>query len=156
MNQGDVNPFEPPRAALGAPSAGDPSDARTLSEEAARELTASAPWARWTARLAAAGVAVTILNSLVALSQAPGPKEMGKAIGGLLFGIPIAVIMVVAFRRYAGGAERLAAGDPRAVEAVMDAQRSLFKTVGVIVLLLMGLVFAGVLFAFCGAMTARR
>ena len=64
--------------------------------------------------------------------------------------MPIAILFVVLFRRYAGHVERLRDRQPGALPGVVDAQRALFKTFGIFTIVglaLVPLVIAGVVVA---------
>ena len=54
--------------------------------------------------------------------------------------MPIAILFVVLFRRYAGHAEGLRQRLPGALTGVVDGQRSLFKTFGILMIVVMAMV----------------
>jgi hypothetical protein len=152
--QGEVNPFAPPRSSDNGGGSLTPGQ-RLLPEAARRELAASAPWALWTARFAFASMALGVLSTAVGLGRARNAVEVGGALVSLI-GLPIAVILALVFRRYALKAAAVARGEPRGVEAVIDAQRSLMKVVGVLTLIGIGLSFLLVVLGVLAGQAARR
>jgi hypothetical protein len=153
-----MNPFEPPRTSdLDAPSA--TGDARLVPEQAIDQLVRSGPWARWTARLTLASLVVSVLHNVISFPKAKNAAEAAGLVAGLVLAVPLTIIFLVNFRNYAGHAERLAQGERRAVEGLADAQRAVFKTMGVLTLIALVLgalvlvagIFIGVLAATRGA-----
>jgi hypothetical protein len=134
-----VNPFEPPRAADLAGSA-EPTTASSLPEAAIGELVASTPWVRWSTRLAMGSVLVSLLNSAVSLGRAPGMKERIGPLTSIVVGIPLAILFVVLFRRYAGHLEALGAGRGEAASGVVEGQRAILKTFGILMIVFMALI----------------
>jgi hypothetical protein len=135
-----VNPFEPPRAADAVVPGANVDPAGTLPEAALGELVASAPWVRWSARLALVSAVVGLLNSGVSLARAGQTAEKVTALLGILLGVPLAILFVVLFRRCADHTERLLERQQQAVTGVMDSHRALFKTFGILMILSLTLV----------------
>ncbi len=135
-----VNPFEPPRAADAVVPGASAEPASALPEAALGELVSSAPWVRWAARLALVSAVVGLLNSGYSLSRAAQTTEKVGAVFGIVLGVPLAILFVVLFRRYAGHVERLRDRQPGALPGVVDAQRALFKTFGIFTIVSMALV----------------
>jgi hypothetical protein len=129
-----VNPFEPPRTDLEGVAAS--SDAGALPEPALRELVGSAPWARWTARLALVSIVLGIVNAVVTMLKAKSAIEVGSQVGSLVVSVPVGIVFLVLFRRYAARATELEKGEGRALADVIDAQRSLYKTMGIVTIVM--------------------
>jgi hypothetical protein len=129
-----ANPFEPPRSDLeGVAAAGD---AGTVPEPALRDLVATAPWARWTVRFALASLVLSLINAVVTMVKAKNAVVAGSQIGSLVVGLPVSILFLVFFQRYAARAAELAAGEGRALPDVIDAQRSLYKLFGIVTIIL--------------------
>jgi hypothetical protein len=150
-----VNPFEPPRSAEAVVPGGDGTPAGSLPEAALGELVASAPWARWAGRLALVSAVVGLLNGAVTLGRAGQPAEKVGAVFGIVLGVPVAILFVVLFRRYAGHAEGLRQRLPGALAGVADSQRSLFKTFGILMIVTMALVPLAVLAGVVAVIVAK-
>jgi hypothetical protein len=150
-----VNPFEPPRAAEAVISRASAEPASALPEAALGELVSSAPWVRWAARLALVSAVVGLLNSGFSLSRATQTAEKIGAVFGLVLGVPLAILFVVLFRRYAGHVERLRDRQPGALPGVVDAQRALFKTFGIFTIISMALVPLAIIAAVVAAVVAK-
>ena len=146
----DVNPFQPPRAPGGdGGSVGDASGG-TLPEAAWQALVQSAPWARWACILNLVGAGLAVVQVLVAVARAGSKAETAGQIGSLALTVPLAIFFAVIYRRFAREARRLGERQPGALTGVLEAQQTIFKVYGVLVILglvLMGLVvLAAVLF----------
>jgi hypothetical protein len=130
-----VNPFEPPRAAEAVVPGIDGDPASALPTAALGELVSSGPWVRWAARLALVSAVVGLLNSGFSLSRATATAEKVGAVFGIVLGVPIALLFVLLFRRYASHVERLRDRQPGALPGVVDSQRVLFKTFGIFIII---------------------
>lgn len=150
-----VNPFEPPRAADAAAPALDGQPASAVPEAAVGELVASAPWVRWAARLAVLSILTSGVNAAVSLGRAGHPTQRVAPVVGIVVGLPIAVILVVLFRRYAGQLERLRETRPDALPGVVDAQRALFKTYGILTIVMMAFIPLAIIVAVVGAVAMK-
>lgn len=149
-----ANPFEPPRAVdAAAPVNGQP--ASTMPEAAVAELVASAPWVRWAARLAVVSIIASLGNAGLSLARASQTSLKVTAVAGVVIGVPIAVLLVMLFRRYAGQAERLRERQPGALPGVVDAQRALFKTYGIFTIVMMALVPLAFIVAVLAAVATK-
>jgi hypothetical protein len=151
-----VNPFEPPRTSdLEATAAS--ADVRAVPEQAVHELVRSGPWARWTARLGLASLVVSVLYNAISFPRAKSSAEAAGLVAGLVVAVPLALIFVINFRNYAGQVLRLSRGERRAVEGVADAQRAVFKTMGIFIVvgLVLGVLLVGAAFII-GVLTAMK
>jgi hypothetical protein len=155
-----INPFEPPRSREPEPAL---STAATLSapgevpEAALGELIAAAPWARWAARLSLLSLALTVLNAVSTTIRAKQTSEMVGGIAGAAIALPMTIIFLFIYRRYAADSERLARHrDPQALAGVLDGQRSLFKAYGILVLLGLSIVLLVILAGVIMCLAVRR
>jgi hypothetical protein len=150
-----VNPFEPPRAADAAIPGLDAQPTSAVPEAAVSELVASAPWARWSARLAVLSILGSVVNMGVALARPGPPAQKITSVVSVLIALPVAILFVVLFRRYASEAERLGARQPGALPGVVDAQRALFKTYGILTIVAMAFVPLAIIAGIIGAVAMK-
>jgi hypothetical protein len=132
----ELNPYAAPRVTdLEAARPARRTGASILPPEAAREITGSARWARWTARLAAAALVVAPILDVLSLGPGSGPREIGQVLGQRLVPTVFGAILVLAFRRYAASAERFAGANAgeQAADEVLEAQRRFLRGVGLLV-----------------------
>jgi hypothetical protein len=124
-----TNPFEPPRS--NDLEGGSGPGALVFSEAALQELSASATWVRWFARVTAASMAIGILEGLLNMF---GSRSTLAASGffSLVIGTTISIAFLAVLRRYAVAAERLREGTRQAAVDVVLAQNSYFKLLGVL------------------------
>jgi hypothetical protein len=153
-----VNPFDPPRTDLEGGGGDDgPAAGKAIPAAALRELVGSAPWARWTVLLTMISLPLTVLNSIVAMSKAKQTAEIVGQVATLVVGLPVSILFLVLYRRYSARASELAGGEPRAAGEVIDAQRSLFKAYGILmIVMVVFVVLIGVLGAVAGTMMRPR
>lgn len=150
--EGELNPFAPPRVQDGeAASPGGAGGA--IPAEALRQLTRSAPWATFTAVATVATLVLSVTNSLITATRAQSAYQLGSAFGSLAIGAVIGLIQATLLWRCGEALRSLAAGEPRALERVATSQRALFKTMGVLTIVGLGLVFLGLA---VGVMLATR
>ena len=137
-----VNPFEPPPGAS-LQTTVEP-QGRTLSEAALGQLHETAAPALWTARFALVSLVLTALNGIVGLARgnaAAGPIDV---VVSLALTLALGFFFLSRYRRYAWYARRMTTGEPGAMSIVLATQRSIFKGFGVIAILLMGTMVAGI------------
>jgi hypothetical protein len=148
-----VNPFDPPRTDLEGGAGGGE---HAMPAEALRELVGTAPWARWTVWLVMISIPLNVLNAVLTMSKAKTPFEVGSQVGSLVVGLPITIVFLLLYRRYAARAGELAGGEPRAASEVIDAQRSLFKAYGIFAIIALVLVVLMTTLGIVGAMMRGR
>jgi hypothetical protein len=151
-----VNPFEPPRADHLDRAPAAQAELREVTDEALRELVGSAVWVRWTVRLAAVGMVLSVLHAIVALPRAQSGPERTTLIFSLATGLPIGLLYLLFFRRYAGQTEAIARGEQEAVNRVISEQRGFFKLNGVLVMVVAALVVLAIALGLIAAVAARR
>jgi hypothetical protein len=147
----ELNPYAAPRVTdLEAARPARWMGASILPPEAAREITGSARWARWTARLAAAALVVAPILDVLSLGPGSGPREIGQVVGQRFVPTLFGVILVLAFRRYAASAERFAgaSAEEQAADEVLEAQRRCLRSVGVLLSIVLGLFLLGLVVGF--------
>jgi|KBSMisStaDraftv2_1062788.scaffolds.fasta_scaffold2168606_1 hypothetical protein len=135
------NPFEPPRttdldAVPGGPAA---KGALALSEESLQELSATAPWARWLARMTSLSIAVGIVGLVADLTGSESVTAKAANVVGVAISTVIATLALVVLRRYAAASEALRAGTRSAAGDVIDAQASYFRLQGILIVVALGL-----------------
>jgi hypothetical protein len=150
-----VNPFEPPRAADAGIPGLDAQPTSVVPPAAVGELVASAPWARWAARLALVSILAGLVNAGLTLARSGPAAQKIASVVGILISMPVAILFVVLFRRYANEAERLRDRLPGALPGVVDAQRALFKTYGILTIIMMAFIPLAIIAAIIGAVAMR-
>lgn len=145
-------------APVSAPAYGQPGE---VAEEVVKLLRSTKPWVRFLSVLGFIGLALLVLGSIAILvipfggpmgAMSLGPR-LGASVAYLLMGL-VQFPAVLFLSRYASRIARLAAsGDPSDLEDALRAQKSFWKYVGILTLMMMILyilAIAGVLI-FAGA-----
>ena len=132
-----TNPFEPPRT--NDLEGGSGPGTLAFSEAALQELSASATWVRWFARVTAVSMAIGILEGFVSLFSSRSTLA-ASGLFSLVIGTAISIAFLAVLRRYAVAAERLREGTRQAAVDVVFAQSSYFKLLGVLTIIGMVLV----------------
>ena len=133
------NPFEPPRT-LDLDGDGQVgTGSLVLSEEAIAEVVAAAPWVRWLARMTSASIAVGLVGAVADLVTAKRSETWIGTLFSVAFGTMVSTLFLVVLRRYAGASERMRLDARGTAGHVIDAQASLFKLMGVIAAVGIGL-----------------
>jgi hypothetical protein len=148
-----INPFEPPRTTdLDADPTGEGS---TVPAEAVRELVQSAPWVRASIWLTGFSVAIGLFAALVLVIFPRAPATTAASTSGNLVvqlgGIVVTAVFLGLYVAYHQRLQRLARGETGALAEVIDGQRRLFKTMGVLILVSVPLVLVGIVVASLSA-----
>jgi hypothetical protein len=133
-----TNPFEPPRTTdLDGGSGTIPA---AFSEAALRELSLSAPWVRWFARVTAISLALGIADGAVTLLLLKNVAGSAGAMVSLGISVTISGMFLAVLRRYASAAERLRGGTRLAALEVIGSQAAYFKLTGVMTIVALALI----------------
>ncbi len=147
-----TNPFEPPRTS--DLEGGSGPGAQVFSEGALQELSATAVWVRWFARVSAVSMTITVVEGLLNLFGSHGSTRSAGAFIGLIITMTIMIAFLSVLRRYAAAAERLRAGTRHAAIEVVFAQSSYFKFVGVLTIVCIVLVVLALIIGFGAGISA--
>ena|SRR5687768_14649266 len=143
-----ANPFEPPRSDdRGGPA---PAAAGTdvLPEEALNALIETAPWARWSVRLTLVSALLTAIYTMVTVGSSTQKAQVVMAVVSAAFALVFSLLWVMFTGRYASHASRLQFREHRAVVGVIEAQRGLFRMMGILVILSVVLMIVGLVIGF--------
>ena len=128
-----TNPFEPPRTS--DLEGGSGPGAQAFSEAALQELSASAVWVRWFARVTAVSMTIGVVEGLINVFGSHASALSGGTLIGLIVTTGIAIAFLGVLRGYAAAAERLREGTRQAAIEVVFAQSAYFKFVGVLTII---------------------
>lgn len=140
-----TNPFDPPRSTdLESTSPADLDELMVLEPAAVAMLLASGRWARMTLGAGIGWLVLLVLGTATALRHVSMTSGKASLVIGLSATGLTASGLIVAWR-FIGGIARLERGEVTAPEAVTDAQRRLFRTaaIGVLLITLLTLWIAG-------------
>jgi hypothetical protein len=150
-----INPFEPPRTRdLDAPPSAE--GGRAVSAEAVQELVRSAPWVKGTVWTTLFSIVVGVLGAAVAVTLPRSVANPTTAIVAQLVGALFTFVFLALFVGYHRRVRRLAAGEGDALLEVIDSQRKVFKTMGMMILIAIPLsVAAGIVGVVLGVMARK-
>jgi hypothetical protein len=138
-----INPFEPPRTTdLDAEPS---SEGSSVPAEAVRELVESAPWVRMIVWVTGFSLVTSVLGLIIAAAVRSSPTHNVGGIVAQLIGLVITVFFLTLYLTYHQHLLRLGRGESGALAAVIQGQRRLFKTMGVLVLSVIPLVILAVI-----------
>jgi hypothetical protein len=127
-----INPFEPPRTRdLDADPAGP---STTVSAEAIAELVRSAPWVRAVVWMMGASLVFGLFGLVFAVVRPRTPTNTAGNILVQVGGLVVSLAFLAIYIGYRQRLDRLARGETAALPEVIDSQRRLFKTMGILIL----------------------
>src|SRR5262245_6933101 len=147
------NPYEPPRTTDLDAGPAVAHGALTVSDEALRELVASAPGLRWLARVTSVAIALSLITGIADIVRSPAAASMTVRLFMVGVTTAISTWILAAVRRYATAADRLRTGDRAAVGQVIAAQVGVFKRIGKILIPVLGLVLIGAFIAIASVVS---
>jgi hypothetical protein len=120
-----------------------------LEPEAVRALVSGGKWAQWAAGLAGALAALTAFRCLAVVAGMDRVVRPTIMLVGNIVWLPILGLLVWVARRF-GNAARAFARDEQGgeVDQLMRIQRQLFKTYGILALVVSSLLMAGLVVGF--------
>jgi len=137
-----LDPYKAPQASLDAPAAADPST--PVPASVVQLLAQTRPWVKLVSVLFFIALGLMLIGGLVVIGFLGGAR--GSETAGLAAFIPLAIVMLLYLPptlflwKYAGHIRRLQAGGGMpALEEALASQKSFWKYVGVLAVVMLGL-----------------
>ncbi len=152
------NPYEAPASDLSLTPTGTSEEGYTSTM--LQSLKETKPWVRFLSVLGFISTGLMVLAGLVTIVAGSFAPSMGAGLGALL-GLAylvmaaIYIVPLVHLHRYANAIGRAALGaGTEAVEEALSRQKSFWRTVGIITLVILGLYVIAIIIAFIGGVVA--